>query len=154
MWFRSKFLILLSTVGRLSAAKKIRTELVTHLEGPQRHWRRPHADCYPQQLLILKLHVTIYSWGIWERVCVFAHWNSAKERQLEADLWPRPIEERDLPHILPLNTSFTGARRVTRSLPVRCELRPACLKRFIDSETSDSWANSNSVLAEKKSNAL
>lgn len=32
MWFRSKFFILLSTVGRLSAAKKIRTELMTHLE--------------------------------------------------------------------------------------------------------------------------
>lgn len=54
---------------------------------------------------------------------------------------------------LPLNTEFRGARRVNRSFPERWTPRPACLKRSTAVETSDSAANSNSVLAARKENA-
>lgn len=56
--------------------------------------------------------------------------------------------------MLPLNTEFRGARKVNCSFPERCELRPACLRRSMAVETSDSAASSSSVLATGRRNKV
>jgi hypothetical protein len=68
-------------------------------------------------------------------------------RRVSWRMTPRDRLAGCLPPILPLNTEFKGARRVNRSFPERCVLRPACLRRSTAVETSDSEANSNRVLA-------
>lgn len=67
---------------------------------------------------------------------------------------PEATEQQGAFPVLPLNTEFRGARKVNCSFPERCVLRPACLRRSMAVETSDSEASSSSVLAIGRRNGV